>query len=158
MNQTAKHIADFRVSWIADHEQYYQGRGIACTGYTHSGQGCGETLREAFEDALDNLSQQLDSPLNTSLDPGDQTYREILAELTSQVKELEVLDLDIVRAECPEQGEHTTIVSGDCAKCGEPDGSDHGSECAMEHPDFDPDCAVCAGEWHFYVNVDVRVE
>ncbi len=52
------HIKEFSVSFQADHEQYWQGHGIACTNYTHCATGCGETLRDAFEDALEDLSQQ----------------------------------------------------------------------------------------------------
>ena len=143
MNQTAKRITDFRVSWDANHEQYYQGHSTTFTGYLRSGQGCAETLREAFEDALDDLIDNGAADIDKELVYRDAPfYTDLLVELISQVKDPEMLDWDIVRAECPEQGKHCTEDSEEYANGGQ----------------LAEDCAICAGEWHFYVNVDVRVE
>ncbi len=158
-NQSQKRIAEFRVSWTADHEQYFPGHGIAFTDWTHCAVGCGETLRESFEDAVGELD--FDSPIDRT------QYNEMLAELTTQVQEPEMLDWDIVKAECDEEGEHektcptcdgynavhadefeTTGSLTDCETC------DGGGTVTDE----DPDCAVCAGEWHYYVMIDVKVE
>lgn len=154
---TTKRIEEFRVSWSADHEQYWQGHGTAFTNYTHCATGCGETLREAFEDAICSLAEQIPQDY---IDNGyfDKPYTEMLADLTAQVKEPEMLDWDIVKGYCRVQGKHMVTCPScdgqtdafseqDCAVC----------ECNGEIVDNDPDCAVCAGEWHFYVNVDVRV-
>ena len=143
-----KRITDFRVTCVADHEQYYLGHSIMFTDYTHSGQGCGETLREAFEDALESL-YQMGSPKEGELTavPTDAlraVEADILAELTSQVKAPEMLDWHIVKAECPAQGKHV------CTACG---GNTQDLTC-----DHEPDCAVCAGEWYYYVNIDVKIE
>lgn len=151
---STKRITDFSISWQADHEQYWQGHGTAFSEYTHCATGCGSTLREAFEDALEDLCQQdstfadLIGDMNKTTDTLE---AEMLADLTSQVKEPEMLDLDIVQAECPEQGEHSV----NCPV----HGSDNDSDCeACGVKDNDPDCSVCAGEWHFYVSIDVKVE
>lgn len=68
MTQT-KQITDFQVTWTADHEQYYQGHGIAFTSYTHSATGCGgnwssglsEELREtyAYQWLVDNYANKV---------------------------------------------------------------------------------------------------
>ncbi len=125
---TKQTIKDFRVTWQADHEQYWQGHGIACTDYTHCATGCGETLREAFEDALEDLAQQ-------DIEVYDVDEKEMLAELTAQVKTPKDLDMDTVTAECPG---HTNVTT-------------------EEGEEEDIDCSVCSGDWHFYVNIDVKV-
>ncbi len=51
-------ITKFTVGYVAEHEQYYQGHGLAYSGYSISGQGCGDTLAEALEEALDSLAEQ----------------------------------------------------------------------------------------------------
>ena len=140
---TTKQITGFQVSWTADHEQYYLGHSLAFSPYTHSGQGCGETLREAFEDALDNLAEQdidVNAPLSGTF--GNELEQDMLVELTSQVKDPAMLDWDIVQAECPAHGKHA-----------EPDSKEWSDGGALAE-----DCTICAGEWHFYVNVDVRLE
>ena len=149
-----KRIMDFRVNWVADHEQYYQGHGIAGPGmehWTHSATGNGNTLRDAFEDALEGLAQQdidVDGMVKVATKTAspdwfgpsvDVAFEDaVLAELTEQVKEPEMLDWDIA--------DHRT---GYC-EC-------KTAEQIEAHED-DSQCAVCAGEWYFYVNVDVRVE
>lgn len=170
MTTTTKRITDFRISWTADHEQFYPGHSLVFTDYTHSGQGYGETLREAFEDALDQLAEH-DIDLSgyhiihelTGENKMLSVEQEMFADLAGQVKKPEMLDWDIVKAECSAKGEHLKL----CPLC---DGtgffkgpfsqelSDHVADCNGEVIDEDPDCAVCAGEWHFYVNVDVKVE
>jgi hypothetical protein len=40
-----------------EHEQYFQGHGIAMTEYSDCATGCGNNSVEAFEDALDSLAQ-----------------------------------------------------------------------------------------------------
>ena len=153
-----KTIKSFNVSWQADHNQYYQGHSTVFTDYTHSGQGVGETLREAFEDALEQLAEQ-DIDVNGELLLHDsEIYKEMRAELTSQVKAPEMLDWDIVKSHCPTQGEHKKecfhdnetdsiwVKLEDCVDC----------KGTGERIDEDPDCAVCAGDWNFYVNVDVQ--
>src|SRR5262245_54614948 len=147
-------IESFRVSWTADHAQYYQGHSITFSNYTHSGQGCGETLREAFDDALECLCEQLPTTLtNPIVDKEFET--EALDELISQVKSPAMLDWDIVQAECDEQGEHLvscTLCDGHGTFTDDMDGHQEPCErCAdTEHVgeqiDEDPDCSVCAGE------------
>ena len=151
-----KKITSFNVSWTADHEQYWQGHGIAFTNYTHCAIGCGETLREAFGDALEDLAQQD----ITDADNFDMFEKEMLAELASQVKEPELLDLDIVQGYCPDKGDHKRECPHSNPAPNDP--MDH-SDCeycddSEEVTDEDPDCAVCAGDWHFYVSIDVTVE
>lgn len=138
-----KKIVGFNVTWQADHEQYWQGHGVAFTDYDECATGCGDTLREAFEDALESLAQQ-------DIRFTDEQEKELLAELQSQAQEPEMLDWDIVRAECPKLGAHCNHF---------PVGSpmSQSNELCAECEDS-VDCAVCAGEWHFYVNVDVKVE
>ena len=150
-----KRITEFRVTWTADHAQYFPGHSTVFTEYTDCAVGCGETLREAFEDALESLAQQdlfLRETGYTTIHANRLIEQAMLAELTSQVKKPSDLDVDIVQAECPEQGEHYQ----QCLRSGDPT-----IECELDdciHRDDDPDCAVCAGEWHFYVMVDVKVE
>lgn len=131
---TTKKIVAFRVSWTADHEQYYQGHSLVFSDYTNSGQGAEETLRESLKSALDDLSEQ-------GIDWTVDEYKAMLAELTGQVKDPAMLDWDIARAECPTRGTHSRVTDD-----------------ADLVEDTEPDCAVCAGEWHFYVNVDVQME
>lgn len=136
MTKTKK-ITSFNVSWTANHERFYPGHSIVFSDYTHTGKGCGETLREAFDDAVQDLHEQLLDMTEALADIVDG----LTAELTGQVKDPEMLDWDIVRAECPTRGTHSCMTDdGDLIE------------------DTEPDCAVCAGEWHFYVNVDVQVE
>ena len=88
--RTALKIEEFRVTWTADHEQYWQGHGIVFTDYTHCATGCGETLRDAFNDALEDLCQQDSRFADLIGDMNKQTdtvEAEMLEELTSQVKE-----------------------------------------------------------------------
>ena len=46
------------VEWTADHEQYWQGHGLAFSDATHCGIGVGSTLRGAIDDAIEDLAQQ----------------------------------------------------------------------------------------------------
>lgn len=41
-----------------EHEQYFQGHGIACSDYTHCATGCGEDPWEAMKDAIEGLATQ----------------------------------------------------------------------------------------------------
>ena len=133
-------IKSFNVSWEADHEQYYQGHGISFTDYTHTGSGCSsESLSQAFDEAIEDLIFQ--DVFDSSDESFDVLVADMLAELQAQVKEPEMLDWDIVKAECAMQGTHRY--------------TEIGSNEAKEEPCI---CAVCQGEWHFYVNVDVEVE
>lgn len=123
-------ITDFQVSWTADHEQYFQGHGISEAKWTHCAIGVGETMREALDDALETLSMAY------NIDTSNNDWMEgledkIITELISQVREPEMLDWNISDAR-----------AGYCEN----------AECSNE------DCAVCAGEWHYYVMVDVKVE
>ena len=134
-------IEEFRITWTADHEQYFQGHGIACTDYTHCATGYGNTLRDALEDALESLAQQ-------SFDIDKDLEAAMLEELESQVEKPELLDMDIVEAYCTD--EHTIEYHyDDCPEDCESEA------CFIE--DDDPDCSVCAGEWHYYVMVDLKV-
>lgn len=134
MTETKK-ITDFSVSWEADHEQYWQGHGIAFSDYDECATGCGETLREAFEDALDSLAQN-------DLRFTDEQEKALVEDLVSQVKDPAMLDWSIDNPR-----------SGYCDFVAKEDGTeDHQTE---EHIE---DCAVCAGDWHYYVNIDVKVE
>lgn len=159
-SMSTKRITDFRVTWEASHAQYYQGHSTMFTEYTHSGQGCGETLREAFEDSMEQLCEQ-DVFLSGKTEDGSE-QRELLefqavalAQLVAQLKDPAMLEWDIVRAECPVGGQHTK----ECAHTiNEPVQECIVLECDGAQNDEDHDCAVCAGEWHFYVNVDVVVE
>jgi DnaJ-class molecular chaperone len=157
---TTKHatkLESWAVSFQADHEQYWQGHGISFTHYTHCATGCGETLREAFEDAMEDLAQQ---GIYVPVFDGDA----MLDELRSQVRAdiVNPLTMTIVEAECDSNGKHTTTVT--CATCDGEGNDNGGSDCATcdgkgeyEGEDENPDCAVCAGNWHFYVNVDVKI-
>lgn len=168
-----KNITSFNVSWTADHEQYYRGHGIAFSDYTHSGNGVGETIREAFEDALTQLAEQdidIEHVLESERGEDGMFFNlesAALQELIGQVRDPAMLDWDIVKAECPESGNH------ECSECGHTNGNHLGKseqltngvavwdECShgeCECSEYKQDeCAVCAGEWHFYVNVDVQV-
>lgn len=117
---TETKVKSCRVTWESDHEQYWQGHGVAFTDYDLSETGCGDTIREAFDDALDGLAQ-MDIHLT------DEQEKELLTDLESQVKSPEMLSTSIVDAQCE--------VSG---------------------ADF-CECAVCSGEWHFYVSIDVEI-
>ena len=152
--KTAKQVTWFRVTWTADHEQYRQGHAIAFTYYDECAIGCGETLREAFDDALEDLAQQ-DVTVSSELE------REMLAELQSQVSPnyKQPLDATVTDIYCAEQGEHERNCQN-CNGSGMTDADNECSECEGEgtEQDSEPDCSVCAGEWHFYVSVDVKVE
>ncbi len=159
---TKQTITDFNVSWSADHEQYWQGHGIAFTDYVHCATGCGESLREAFEDALEDLAQQ---DIEISADIEKAMLEELEAQCSGEFKE--PLDVSIVDACCDASGEHrTTIDCDDCEGTGDNPNDDTGitpcSTCEgkgqFEGEDESPDCAVCAGDWHFYVSIDVKVE
>lgn len=149
--KTMKTIKDFRVTFTAAHEQYWQGHGIAFTHYTHCATGAGETLREAFEDAIN----QLDLP---GVIWTDTKERDMLTALTEQLRDAADLDVDIVQAKCPDEGKHLT----ECPDCkGESDAQvDPCETCESQGmvADENPDCAVCVGDWHFYVSIDVQVE
>ena len=147
-------IEEFRVTWTADHEQYFQGHGIACTDYTHCATGYGSTLRESFEDAITQLqdyviTQADDEKVAVTLLITEEIEIAMLAELESQVVKPEILDWDIAAEYCKFEGEHTIEHHDD--DCSE----DCESEaCVIE--DDDPDCSVCAVEWH-YVMIDLKV-
>ena len=52
------HIDKFEVvNHGIDHAQYYQGCGTAATDFTECVTGCGSNLFEAFNDALNQLSE-----------------------------------------------------------------------------------------------------
>lgn len=122
-------VIDWRIGFDCDHEQYWQGHGITFTDYTHCATGCGSTLSEALEDAFEDLAQQ-DIALT------DNQEREITDDLKSQICKPYNLDTDIT-VEC----DHDPIPD---------DATDEERE--------DIDCAICAGEWHYYVNIDVIAE
>lgn len=107
----------YSISWTADHEQYFPGhsnlRGEHET-------GVGETLGEAFEDALDSLAQR-------DIEIPPEAEKELCADLQSSLRKPYNLETDIREIEC-----------------------DHAS---LEE---DQDCAVCAGNWHFYVTIDIN--
>lgn len=142
-----RQVADYQVSLSADHEQYWQGHGIALTHWTNCATGYGSTIREAFEDALDCLAQE-------GIEASKVQAGEMLAELGSNV------DREIALDYCEERGEHTAPCD-DCGGTGrinaESPDWEHCLPCkgASELADDDPDCAVCAGEWHYYVSIDV---
>jgi len=75
------------------------------------------------------LGDALDGLAQQDIEITAEQEQAITAELKSQLAKGYTLDDDIVSIYCPMQGEH-----GD---------------------DDDPDCAVCAGEWYFYVSIDV---
>ena len=133
---TTKTIADYRISWTADHEQYFQEHGIADQDhYTHCAVGSGKTLREAFHGAFADLIEQgvlsvtdLENNHSDLVEYVPTIETDMLADLIGQVKGPEMLDWDIVKDCCDFQGEHD-----------------------------DPDCSVCAGDWHYYVMVDLKV-
>ena len=118
-------VKEYAVSWECDHEQYWQGHGISFTKYAECATGCGSSLREALYDALDCLAQ-------SDIELTDDQNKEIEADLASQIRAPYNLDTDIT-VEC----DHA-----------EPDenGPVDGEELA---------CAICAGEWFYYVNIDV---
>ncbi len=120
------HIKDWAISWTADHEQYWQGHGIATTDYTHCATGCGESLRDAFEDAIEDLAQQ--GVIVTVFD-GDAMLDDLRAQCSGDLKE--PLDATVTDVYCDADDE--------------------------DRADENHDCAVCAGEWHFYVSIDVIV-
>lgn len=108
------------VSWEADHEQYWQGHGIALSAWTRSSTGCGATLSDAFDDALENLAQQA----------------------------IEVSD---AQAAAWETELHDSLISGHTFGTTIAE-----AFCDGHTEEEDTDCAVCAGEWHFYVSIDIR--
>lgn len=116
-----KTITEWRVTFETDHEQYWQGHGLAFTDYEDTGIGCGETLAASLSDALESLAQQ-DYDIPSSL------KAEIKAELASQVRKPHTLETPI------------TIL------CEHPELTD----------DEEVDCAICAGDWHYYVMIDVK--
>lgn len=216
---TRKTVSECRISFTADHSQYWQGHGIACTEYNACATGAASTLAESLEDALDQLAQQ-DIELSAA------QVAELRSELRSQLKPEYDLDTDIVAAYCDDLGNHTKSCET-CEGTGtvyanpEEDDltssdhinwyqsgklvltipedvddykaalqtfmdsqefwpncwfiSDHGNAINVfsetgnvENPcedcdgtgtleDDNPDCAVCAGEWYFYVSVDVKL-
>jgi hypothetical protein len=44
-----------------DHNQYFQGCGVAFTPFTHVVTGCGITAKEAYEDAIDQIASEFDT-------------------------------------------------------------------------------------------------
>lgn len=152
---TTKRITNFSVSWQADHAQYWQGHGIALTNYTHCATGCGDTLREAFEDALEDLAQQgIELQPTPSAFPEDDIDKQMLADLTSQVKEPDMIDMDIVQAYCDAKGQHRR----ECEHGVDPDECIEEEHINTSYDSEKDDCAICAGEWNFYVSIDVTVE
>lgn len=54
-----KSIKDYQViNHGMDHEQYFQGCGIVHTKFNHVVTGAGETAKEAYEDAVEQLASQ----------------------------------------------------------------------------------------------------
>lgn len=101
-----KKIDEFRINWTADHEQYFPGHSTVFTRYTHSATGSGDTLREAFEDTLEQLSEDWDV---ACVEP------EMLSELTAQAP---AGNLDIaVTDDCGECGEDCAACAGDWHYC-----------------------------------------
>jgi DnaJ-class molecular chaperone len=130
------------------------------TDYTHTATGCGETLNESFEDAMSQLAEQgITFPVN-----GFCAEINVVDALKEQVKKPEMLDLDIVVTNCDVKGMHRE----ECSTCGgtgtidDMDGDECTDDCddcdgTGEVSETDPDCAVCTGDWHFYVSIDVQV-
>lgn len=163
MKATKHTVTEFRITWEADHEQYWQGHGVAFTDYDLCATGCGGTLSEAFDDAMCQLA---DMDIDVQESMGGTFAAEAITELITQVKKPEMLDWDIVKGYCDDEGEHFVKqvpcheyrhsleeCGDDCEYC---DGT--GMVPPEETRDEDPDCSVCAGEWHFYVNVDVKLQ
>src|SRR6266542_4369984 len=50
-------ITQFQVSFDCDHNQYWPGHGISLTPYTDCATGIGNTLRDAFGDAIGQLAE-----------------------------------------------------------------------------------------------------
>ena len=200
MKAQAKTITAFRVSWTADHEQYWQGHGVAFTEYDECVTGCGETLREAFEDAVEQLAMDGFDVGAYHVIHEKEGVDKMLSVEQEMLAELDGADLDvgIVEAYCDAEGAHKTECQDCAGDAKEKYASAH--EWLADHfqseladtlatklsgddiqdlfqdemsadgyfgcetcertgvvEDEDPDCAVCAGEWHFYVSIDVSV-
>jgi len=125
MSTVKRKVTEFNVTWEADHEQYWQGHGIALSNYVACATGCGDTLREAAEDALESLAQD-------DIELTSEQEQDLLERLEDDLNEDYSLDTTIVESEC-------------------------NNNCGSQDEDSDSMCAVCAGEWHFYVNVDVKL-
>lgn len=161
-------INNLNVEWTADHNQYFQGHGIAFTDWDACATGCGETLNEAIEDALEQLAEQ-DITISHAQE------QEIRDQIRGELKQGYGLETTIVDAQCPERGEHALCTCGHehgMRFAGGPRGvvrdnrcvtsmNNVGIECAcgdFEQDTENVDCAVCAGDWHFYVSVDVKTK
>ena len=84
-----KRIVDFCVMWTD--EQYFPGHNAALPKYTHYAIGVGKTLHEAFENALDRLSEQEPFRSNSVQQPSD-FYQQMQEALAQQVKDPSMLD------------------------------------------------------------------
>lgn len=49
-------ITESDIEWMFDHSQYWQGAGLAYTGFDHIATGFGWTPRVGFEDACDQIA------------------------------------------------------------------------------------------------------
>ena len=49
-------VTDYDLEYHIAHAQYWQGAGLAYTGYDNISVGAGETIREAYEDACEQVA------------------------------------------------------------------------------------------------------
>ena len=105
-----KAIKEFAISFEIEHEQYWQGHGISCTPYDRCATGIGDTLNEALEDAIDDLTNQ-------DIDTTDAQLAEMRDILVGMIKGDYDLNSDIVAAQCYEHGKHARNGSDNCSVC-----------------------------------------
>lgn len=131
MTQEGLKVLETNTTWESHHEQNWQGHGIAFTQWTDCVTGVGDSISEAMDDAIEQAVEADWFP--TVIDGTDQT------EFLKWQEELE-------RETRETAGTHfeTTVVESVCEHEG-----NHGDN-------EDPDCSVCAGEWHVYFSIDVR--
>ena len=123
-------VKTYSISWTADHEQYYQGHGVAFTDFEESVTGCGSTLQEAFDDALEMIAQQEDSI-------------DITPELGSNLKTLLIGEI---------RNGRESVLSIDIAD------KRFGYCTSRKTAKHKEDCSVCGGEWYFYVSIDYTLQ
>lgn len=135
-------LGDFTVECLGvHHSDYFQGYGVAFSGYSDCTYGIGNTEAEALDDCIENMAQADSLDFD---DDTEQTIRDEYGHANAHVTALDECDVtaldDYPDHKCPECGNDISDVTfGDnCAECGK----------EFDYPEHVPHCYVGI-KWHY---------
>lgn len=111
----------------ADGASYFPGHGVAFTSYADCATGCGDTPKEAFEDALESLAQ---NGWDVSAIEADPDHQEIATS---------------------EANAHEGCEPGEPCSCDAGEGQEHTASCPWGQEGWHDGCEI-----HYYVSIDVK--